>query len=167
MRGRKPEACPKCYRGSSLFPTSCAIPRNPSAPLALEMTEICRLFVAPMTRYRIHYPGWDSNWDEWVSRDRLRWPVDPSYLSTIFTVRDIVEVWCTGTHVKGAWLQARVRQVSTDVAMTRWQVIWASLSSFIFLYGFFYVSRQNSLGKRIGYCLANASHSYTTVTTFL
>lgn len=62
-------------------------------------------------RYRIHYPGWDSNWDEWVVRDRLRWPVDPSYLSTVFKVRDVVEVWCTGTHVKGAWLQARVRQV--------------------------------------------------------
>lgn len=63
-------------------------------------------------RYRIHYPGWDSNWDEWVVRDRLRWPVDPSYLSTVFKVRDVVEVWCTGTHVKGAWLQARVKQVS-------------------------------------------------------
>ncbi|CAM9136043.1 unnamed protein product [Ascophyllum nodosum] len=65
-------------------------------------------------RYQIHYPGWDSNWDEWVSRDRLRWPVDPSYLSTIFMVRDKIEVWCTGTHVKGAWLQARVRQIKDD-----------------------------------------------------
>lgn len=64
-----------------------------------------------LKRYRIHYPGWDSNWDEWVSRDRLRWPVDSSYLSTRFRVRQVVEVWCTGTHVKGAWLQARVKQV--------------------------------------------------------
>ncbi|CAM9280816.1 unnamed protein product [Pylaiella littoralis] len=64
--------------------------------------------------YRIHYPGWDSNWDEWVVRDRLRWPVDPFYLSTVFKVRDVVEVWCTGTHVKGAWLQARVRQIKQD-----------------------------------------------------
>ncbi|CBN75917.1 conserved unknown protein [Ectocarpus siliculosus] len=65
-------------------------------------------------KYKIHYPGWDSNWDEWVVRDRLRWPVDPSYLSTTFRVREVVEVWCTGTHVKGAWLQARVRQIKQD-----------------------------------------------------
>ncbi|CAM9720176.1 unnamed protein product, partial [Sphacelaria rigidula] len=65
-------------------------------------------------RYRIHYPGWDSNWDEWVCRDRLRWPVDSSYLSTRFRVRQVVEVWCTGTHVKGAWLQARVKQIKQD-----------------------------------------------------
>ncbi|CAM9397187.1 unnamed protein product [Scytosiphon promiscuus] len=64
--------------------------------------------------YRIHYPGWDSNWDEWVVRDRLRWPIDPSYLSTAFKVRDVVEVWRMGTHVKGAWLQARVRQIKDD-----------------------------------------------------
>ena len=52
-------------------------------------------------------------------RDRLRWPVDPSYLSTVFKVRDVVEVWCTGTHVKGAWLQARVRQVRVGC----WQLL--------------------------------------------
>lgn len=68
-----------------------------------------------LKRYRIHYPGWDSNWDEWVCRDRLRWPVDSSYLSTRFRVRQVVEVWCTGTHVKGAWLQARVKQVHRTV----------------------------------------------------
>ncbi|CAM9116423.1 unnamed protein product [Hapterophycus canaliculatus] len=64
--------------------------------------------------YRIHYPGWDSNWDEWVVRGRLRWPIDPSYLSTSFKVRDVIEVWRMGTHVKGAWLQARVRQIKHD-----------------------------------------------------
>lgn len=55
-------------------------------------------------------------------RDRLRWPVDASYLSTVFTLRDVVEVWCTGTHVKGAWLQARVRQVcpSQDAVICVW-----------------------------------------------
>ena len=79
------------------------IPSYPPSPVARK-------------RYRIHYPGWDSNWDEWVVRDRLRWPVDPSYLSTVFKVRDVVEVWCTGTHVKGAWLQARVKQVSERCA---------------------------------------------------
>lgn len=52
-------------------------------------------------------------------RDRLRWPMDPSYLSTVFKVRDVVEVWCTGTHVKGAWLQARVRQVNLDGSIGR------------------------------------------------
>ena len=25
--------------------------------------------------FKIHYPQWDSSlWDEWVSRDRMRWP---------------------------------------------------------------------------------------------
>jgi len=24
-------------------------------------------------RYKIHYPGWISRWDEWVDRSRLRW----------------------------------------------------------------------------------------------
>eukprot|EP00752_Nemacystus_decipiens_P001938 g1867.t1 len=85
--------------------------------------------------YRIHYPGWDSNWDEWVVRDRLRWPVDPSYLSTVFKVRDVVEVWCTGTHVKGAWLQARVRQIKQDqvslknVLASSPRTIWVPLAN--------------------------------------
>ena len=25
------------------------------------------------SRYKIHYPGWISRWDEWVDRKRLRW----------------------------------------------------------------------------------------------
>ncbi|CAM9178603.1 unnamed protein product [Discosporangium mesarthrocarpum] len=65
-------------------------------------------------RYRIHYPGWDSRWDECVSRDRLRWPVDRSSVSTAFKVRDAVEVWCTGNQVEGAWLQAKIRRVKGD-----------------------------------------------------
>ncbi|CAM9205685.1 unnamed protein product [Choristocarpus tenellus] len=67
-------------------------------------------------RYRIHYPGWDSRWDEWVSRDRLRWPVDRPSLTEDDTLRrrDVVEVWCTGAHVQGAWLQAGVGKVKGD-----------------------------------------------------
>jgi len=29
-------------------------------------------------RYKVHYPGWNDRWDEWVSPARLRWPA-PSY----------------------------------------------------------------------------------------
>jgi hypothetical protein len=27
-------------------------------------------------KYLVHYPGWDASWDEWVPRDRLRFPRD-------------------------------------------------------------------------------------------
>ena len=99
-----------CSSLVSPFPAAMFFAGYFSSPFFL-MLSLLFCFLRPYSRYQIHYPGWDSNWDEWVSRDRLRWPVDPSYLSTIFMVRDKIEVWCTGTHVKGAWLQARVRQV--------------------------------------------------------
>eukprot|EP00638_Chattonella_subsalsa_P005057 CAMPEP_0117744202 /NCGR_PEP_ID=MMETSP0947-20121206/6613_1 /TAXON_ID=44440 /ORGANISM="Chattonella subsalsa, Strain CCMP2191" /LENGTH=437 /DNA_ID=CAMNT_0005561095 /DNA_START=341 /DNA_END=1651 /DNA_ORIENTATION=- len=64
-------------------------------------------------QYKIHYPGWDSRWDEWVPRDRLRWSM--AYNPTeIINVNDYVEVWCTGTNVPGAWLEAQVKQVKDD-----------------------------------------------------
>lgn len=78
----------------------------------------CPAFACCCRSYKIHYPGWADEWDEWVTRDRLRWPVDNSYLSTDFKARDYVEVWCTGTHVKGAWLQARVRQVGVTGSLS-------------------------------------------------
>ena len=27
-------------------------------------------------KYKIRYPGWESRWDEWVPRSRLRWAVE-------------------------------------------------------------------------------------------
>eukprot|EP00639_Heterosigma_akashiwo_P001168 CAMPEP_0194567142 /NCGR_PEP_ID=MMETSP0292-20121207/5727_1 /TAXON_ID=39354 /ORGANISM="Heterosigma akashiwo, Strain CCMP2393" /LENGTH=222 /DNA_ID=CAMNT_0039416835 /DNA_START=240 /DNA_END=904 /DNA_ORIENTATION=- len=26
-------------------------------------------------RYKVHYPGWNARWDEWVPPGRLRWPL--------------------------------------------------------------------------------------------
>jgi len=61
-------------------------------------------------RYKIHYPGWDSRWDEWVPRDRLRWTIEQDLHKKIGP-NDDVEIWCCGSNVPGAWLEAKVRKV--------------------------------------------------------
>ena len=64
-------------------------------------------------RYKIRYPGWDSRWDEWVPRSRLRWAVATNTLVTIH-VNDIVELWCCGANVPGAWLESKVKKIRGD-----------------------------------------------------
>ena len=61
-------------------------------------------------RYKIHYPGWESRWDEWVPRSRLRWAVSKNTLVSI-RVGDVVELWCCGANVPGAWLESKVRRI--------------------------------------------------------
>ncbi len=61
------------------------------------------------SRYKIHYPGWDPRWDEWVHRDRLRWTVEQD-LNLRIVAHDDVEIWCCGSNVPGAWLEAKVRK---------------------------------------------------------
>lgn len=63
-------------------------------------------------RYKIRYPGWESRWDEWVPRSRLRWTVQRNVLVGI-GVGDIVELWCCGANVPGAWLEAKVKRVKS------------------------------------------------------
>lgn len=50
---------------------------------------------------------WDSRWDEWVHRDRLRWTVAQD-LNLRIGPNDDVEIWCCGSNVPGAWLEAKV-----------------------------------------------------------
>jgi len=64
-------------------------------------------------RYKIRYPGWDSRWDEWVPRSRLRWAVSENTLVSIH-VNDVVELWCCGANVPGAWLESKVKKVHGD-----------------------------------------------------
>lgn len=64
-------------------------------------------------RYKIRYPGWESRWDEWVPRVRLRWTVKRDVDSTIHA-GDLVELWCCGTNVPGAWLESKVKRVRGD-----------------------------------------------------
>jgi hypothetical protein len=61
-------------------------------------------------KYKIRYPGWEPRWDEWVERDRLRWAVESN---TICQIRqgDVVELWCCGANVPGAWLESRVKKI--------------------------------------------------------
>ena len=61
-------------------------------------------------RYKIRYPGWESRWDEWVPRSRLRWKVSRNTLVSI-QVGDVVELWCCGANVPGAWLESKVKRV--------------------------------------------------------
>ena len=51
-------------------------------------------------RYKIRYPGWDSRWDEWVPRSRLRWRVSRNHIESI-RVGDVVELWFCGASVPG------------------------------------------------------------------
>ncbi len=62
------------------------------------------------TQYKIHYPGWESRWDEWVPKSRLRWAVRTNIIEQIY-VGDIVELWCCGTNVPGAWLESKVKKI--------------------------------------------------------
>lgn len=61
-------------------------------------------------KYKIRYPGWDSRWDEWVARSRLRWAVDKNCSARI-QPNDVVELWCFGSNVPGAWLEARIKKI--------------------------------------------------------
>lgn len=61
-------------------------------------------------RYKIRYPGWESRWDEWVPRSRLRWKVNSNVVVSI-KVGDVVELWCWGASVPGAWLESRIRKI--------------------------------------------------------
>ena len=65
-------------------------------------------------RYKVHYLNWDARWDEWVSRDQLRWPVQEGKTCAI-EPGDDVEVWCSGNTVPGAWLRAVVDQVDDEL----------------------------------------------------
>ena len=62
-------------------------------------------------KYKIRYPGWESRWDEWVSRARFRWLVDNDESSCIHE-GDEVELWCCGANVPGAWLETRVVKIA-------------------------------------------------------
>lgn len=64
-------------------------------------------------KYKIHYPGWDARWDEWVIRSRLRWSVDRNIVEAI-KVNDTVELWCCGAFVPGAWLESKVKKIRGD-----------------------------------------------------
>jgi hypothetical protein len=61
-------------------------------------------------KYKIRYPGWESRWDEWVPRNRLRWAVERNTLCHI-TAGSVVELWCCGANVPGAWLESKVKKV--------------------------------------------------------
>ena len=65
------------------------------------------------SKYKINYPGWESRWDEWVSRSRFRWLVEQDIVESI-NPGDPVELWCCGVNVPGAWLEAKVDRLTPD-----------------------------------------------------
>ncbi len=88
-------------------------------------------------KYKIHYPGWESRWDEWVPRTRLRWAVEANTICQL-NAGDVVELWCCGANVPGAWLESRVKKVRdgrycvnrvlTTGATTQSRPLWAERS---------------------------------------
>jgi len=71
--------------------------------------------------YLVRYPGWDTRWNEWVTRERLRWTqptmeLDENATSTSsgITRNDDIEIWCGGHNVPGAWLEARAYLIRED-----------------------------------------------------
>ena len=66
-------------------------------------------------KYKVHYDGWEDKWDEWITRSRVRWPLNPKKscdgASKIIKRDEIIEVWCQGNVVPGAWLEARVKRI--------------------------------------------------------
>lgn len=66
--------------------------------------------------YKVTFPGWQGRWDEWVPRERLRWPVKPvePRFERDIKARDSVEVWCSSKNVPGAWLEARVTRIKNE-----------------------------------------------------
>jgi hypothetical protein len=64
-------------------------------------------------RYKIHYPGWEPRWDEWVERRRLRWTSEKDVVTKL-SANDRVELWCCGYNVPGAWLETTIKKVRND-----------------------------------------------------
>jgi hypothetical protein len=59
--------------------------------------------------YRVRYEGWQNNWDEWVSRERLRWPI--TYICHEIAIADRVELRIDGSSCK-AHLECTVAEIS-------------------------------------------------------
>jgi hypothetical protein len=77
-----------------------------------EYDAACHGHRSAITKYKIHYPGWESRWDEWVDRERLRWPMKLDNASSAKICKgDTVELWCCGFNVPGAWLESVVKRI--------------------------------------------------------
>lgn len=65
--------------------------------------------------YNIHYPQWDSAiWDEWVTRDRIRWPPEADPAGTALHKGDTVEVKCLSTSGRSPWLESTITRVEDE-----------------------------------------------------
>ena len=70
---------------------SCATPNNEADADAFGNSSPDLTSAACVFKYKIHYPGWDARWDEWVRRERLRWAQKHNPAEKI-CVNDYVEV---------------------------------------------------------------------------
>lgn len=100
---------------------SCSRSRTPSGEASSFSPLKCNIPVPPshcvVVLTKIHYPGWESKWDEWVPRDRLRWGNERlarALKGATLAKGDSVEMWCQGLHVPGAWLEAVVHEVDKN-----------------------------------------------------
>lgn len=122
-------------------------------------------------RYKIHYPGWEPRWDEWVERRRLRWTSDHD-ITTKLHGGDKIELWCCGFNVPGAWLETTIKKVRNDrYAVMRSPstgIVWVDRgrirprrrkSSNRLSESSELMNRQSSLSVSISQCMSNSSCS--------
>jgi hypothetical protein len=62
--------------------------------------------------YHVRYEGWQNNWNEWVSRERLRWPITSNCQE--IAIADRVELRIDGSSCK-AYLECAVAERSGDL----------------------------------------------------
>eukprot|EP01138_Halocafeteria_seosinensis_P012723 gb/GECG01012999.1/.p1 GENE.gb/GECG01012999.1/~~gb/GECG01012999.1/.p1 ORF type:complete len:526 (+),score=33.14 gb/GECG01012999.1/:1-1578(+) len=59
--------------------------------------------------YLVHYEMWDeSTWDEWVPRDRIRWPPRQESHFEPLEAGDGVELKCTSSYGRSPWLVTEI-----------------------------------------------------------
>jgi RNA binding activity-knot of a chromodomain len=74
----QPVAAKQVNIPTKVAPQQLSIPLNPSASSPIEVEWGQRWWPASIlqgqgTQYLIHYTGWASSWDEWVTKDRIRY----------------------------------------------------------------------------------------------
>jgi len=94
--------------------------------------------------YRAHFPGWESKWDEWITRGQIRWPKPMDYQAELeIDVGDHVEVLLESTRVPSVWMEGDVKKVTIDIdgvelflvgGMKRPRHIWVRRDSIRLLY---------------------------------
>ena len=86
------------------------VPFTINAHLYLCINFLLYVYQFFLSSYFFRFLFFFIRWDEWVPKSRLRWAVDRNEVAQILP-NDVVELWCCGANVPGAWLESRVKKV--------------------------------------------------------